>query len=80
VSELRKLQLTQDEIAGAVKKIGGGSPTQRAISDLQAAIRGDRAWYPGKGTDEKDHGGSPKLFIHPSEAAGLRERCDGNQA
>ena len=43
VSELRKLQLTQDEIAGAVKKIGGGSPTQQAISDLQAAIRGDRA-------------------------------------
>ena len=29
VSELRGLQLTQGEIAGAVKKIGGGSQTFR---------------------------------------------------
>ena len=41
VSELRSLQLTQEEIAGAVEKIGGGSPSQRAISDRQATIRED---------------------------------------
>jgi hypothetical protein len=69
VSELRSLHLTQEEIAGAVKKIGGGSPSQRAISDLQATIREDSDWYPGKNKDLQDQGGRPKLFTPQKQQA-----------
>ena len=49
-----ELGLSQEDMAKNVVKIGGGHPTQRAISKLLVSIAEDLAgWYPGKGIDER---------------------------
>jgi hypothetical protein len=48
---------------------GDCCPSQRAISDLQATIREDRAWYPGKNKDLQDQGGRPNLFTPQKQQA-----------
>ena len=61
-SEDYSLGLTQDDMAQTVERIGGGHPTQGAISKLLRAIEDDAEWYPGKGLDDMAAGGRKKEF------------------
>lgn len=69
VSEKRELWLTQQEIADSVTKVGGGHPTQKAISNLQAQFGKDDDWYPGKNMDNAKNGGRKPVFTKQRKQA-----------
>ena len=69
VSEKRELGLTQQEIADSVTKVGGGHPTQKAISNLQAQFGKDDDWYPGKNMDNAKNGGRKPVFTKQRKQA-----------
>ena len=69
VSEKRNLNLTQQEIADSVTKVGGGHPTQRAISDLQGVFMRDPEWYPGKTLERRERPGPKPIFTKQRQQA-----------
>ena len=69
VSKERDLKLSQDSIAKSVTKVGGGNPSQAAISQIKDAIEKDPEWYPGKTTAEaKKRGPKPTLTPQKQQA------------
>ena len=65
VSEDKNLNLTHDDIAGLVTKVGGGRPGQQAISKYRAMFDRDPEWCPGKENENaKKRGPKPMLTQH----------------
>ena len=52
VSEKRGLDLSDNDIAEDVEKVGGGHPSKQAIAELRARIAADPQWYPGKKSED----------------------------
>ena len=69
VNEEYELNLSQDDIAKAVTKVGGGHPTQGRISKLLAEMDADPLWYPGKGEAEREKPGPKKVFTPQKQQA-----------
>ena len=57
----------QTFVAGRVKKVGGGSPNQAAISKFFAKVDADADWFPGK-SYQKTHGPEPALSAQARNA------------
>ena len=49
--------------------MGGGTPSQNAVSDLLKTIAADSDWYPGKNIDEQPKGGRPTEFTPQMQQA-----------
>ena len=62
VNDEYSLGIKQWQMAKKVTKVGGGHPSQKAVSDLLKAIATDTDWYPGKNIDEQPKGGRPPSF------------------
>ena len=62
VNEQYSLGMKQWQMAQEVTKVGGGHPSQKAVSDLLKAIAVDPDWYPGKNIDEHPRTGRPADF------------------
>ena len=61
-NEQYSLGMKQWQMAQEVTKVGGGHPSQKAVSDLLKAIAADPDWYPGKNIDEHPRTGRPADF------------------
>lgn len=57
----------QSFVASCLKKIGGGTPTQGAISKLFAKIDDDPEWFPGK-SSQRTFGVKPALSAQAKQA------------
>ena len=66
VRDKLKKPISQEQIAQAVVKVGGGHPGQGAISKLIDKFSNDRKWYPGKQDEEAGPRG-PKPFFTPQK-------------
>ena len=69
MSKLRGVQLTDIEIAGQVRKVGGGHPNRNTIRVLREKFADDDEWYPGKVDEAAGKPGRPKSITPQQEQA-----------
>jgi len=67
--EKHNFKIRQEDICSAVRKIGGGHPSQPSVSDLLAEISSDPSWYPGKSVEEGDKPGPKPKFTPQNQQA-----------
>jgi len=69
ICEELDVQLSQDDIAAKVKKVGGGHPSKMAIGQLQTRFADDPEWYPGKVTENAKKRGRKVKFTPQKKRA-----------
>ena len=69
ISEKRKLDLTDREIAESVQKVGGGTPSDNSIRVWREKFEADPEWYPGKQLEDAEKPGRKKVITKLQEAA-----------
>jgi len=69
VSEKRGLDLSDNDIAEDVEKVGGGHPSKQAIAELRARIAADPQWYPGKKSEDAKKPGRKPLLTEAKKLA-----------
>ena len=69
ISEKRKLDLTDREVAESVQKVGGGTPCENSIRVWREKFEADPDWYPGKQAEDAEKPGRKKVITKAQEAA-----------
>ena len=67
ISEKRKLDLTDREIAESVQKVGGGTPCDNSIRMWRERFEADPEWYPGKQAEDVEKPGRKKVITKLQE-------------
>ena len=67
-AERHGLTLSDGDIAGEIRKVGGGHPTKQAVAALREAFASDPAWHPGKGVGEAKTPGPRPRFTAAKKA------------
>jgi len=62
-----KIDLGYDAIAKEVTKVGGGHPSKQGIALMNAVLDHDRAWYPGKVSENARKRGPKPVFAEKSK-------------
>ena len=69
ISEKRKLDLTDREVAESVQKVVGGTPCENSIRVWREKFEADPDRYPGKQAEDAEKPGRKKVITKAQEAA-----------
>lgn len=62
LNDSERLEMTADQMAAHVTKVGGGHPGRQAVNDWRALFAADPEWYPGKVAENRKKPGPKKLL------------------